>query len=308
MKSPKQIHLETELLRMVPGASPPQRQRAGGRQRGKPQRQRAGVALRAAEILLHDREIQSLQEYANTVSIKRLGFNDHGPVHMRTVVINALIMAGLLHEAGTKLSLEQDEVGTYEDSLVALLCAGMLHDIGMTVGREDHEHASVELALPLLERILGEVYGENIEKRVIVRSMVVECIVGHMATQRIHSLEAGLILIADGCDMEKGRARIPMMIASEGKVGDIHKYSASAIEEVQDRARAGEADPHHHRDEGHRGLLPGGRGALPQDQLQPREAVHRAVRGRDRQEDEVLPVGRAARRSVRGRRYSVPLP
>ena len=110
MKSPKQIHLETELLRMVPGASPPQRQRAGGRQPGKPQRQRAGVALRAAEILLHDREIQSLQEYANTVSIKRLGFNDHGPVHMRTVVINALIMAGLLHEAGTKLSLEQDEV------------------------------------------------------------------------------------------------------------------------------------------------------------------------------------------------------
>jgi len=250
MKSPKQVHLETDILRIVRGTPPergtaPERGtrrgsqgqgrhgssqgRPGGRQ-GQPRR---GSALRTAEILLHDREIQSLQEYANIVSIKRLGFNDHGPVHMRSVVLNALIMADLLHSAGTKLSLEADEAGTYEDSQVALLCAGMLHDIGMTVGREDHEHASVELALPLVDRILREVYGEDIEKRVVVRSMVVECIVGHMATQRIHSLEAGLILIADGCDMEKGRARIPMMIATESRVGDIHKYSASAIEEVR---------------------------------------------------------------------------
>ena len=32
--------------------------------------------------------------------------------------------------------------------------------------------------------------------------------------------------------MEKGRARIPMMLNTESKVGDIHKYSASAIENV----------------------------------------------------------------------------
>jgi hypothetical protein len=229
MKSPKQVHLESDILRMVQGASPERRGRRGGIV--KPTWK--GTAHRTAEILLHDREIQSLQEYANIVSIKRLGFNDHGPVHMRSVVVNALIMADLLHQAGTKLSLEADEAGSYEDSQVALLCAGMLHDIGMTVGREDHEHASVELALPLLDRVLREVYGEDIERRVVVRSMVIECIVGHMATQRIHSLEAGLILIADGCDMEKGRARIPMMIATESRVGDIHKYSASAIEKVR---------------------------------------------------------------------------
>lgn len=229
MKSPKQVHLEADILRMVRDASPERRGRRGGIV--KPAWK--GTAHRAAEILLHDREIQSLQEYANIVSIKRLGFNDHGPVHMRSVVLNALIMADLLHGQGTKLSLEADEAGSYEDSQVALLCAGMLHDIGMTVGREDHEHASVELALPIVDRVLREVYGEDIERRVVVRSMVIECIVGHMATQRIHSLEAGLILIADGCDMEKGRARIPMMIATESRVGDIHKYSASAIEEVR---------------------------------------------------------------------------
>ncbi len=36
-------------------------------------------------------------------------------------------------------------------------------------------------------------------------------------------------LIADGCDMERGRARIPMMLNTESRVGDIHKYSATSI-------------------------------------------------------------------------------
>jgi metal-dependent HD superfamily phosphatase/phosphodiesterase len=210
MKSPKQLALDSEIRGRV-----------------------KGIAQKAAAILLEDPEVQHLQEYANVVSIKRLGFNDHGPVHMRTVVLNALSMADLLHRAGIKLSLEADEAGTYDDSLVALMTAGMLHDIGMTVGRADHEHASVELALPLIDRVLRELYGEAVGKRVIVRSMALECIVGHMATQRIHSLEAGILLVADGCDMEKGRARIPMMIATESRMGDIHKYSAAAIEEVR---------------------------------------------------------------------------
>ncbi len=210
MKSPKQIGLENEIRSRL-----------------------SGIARSAADILLDDQEIQHLQEYANVVSIKRLGYNDHGPVHMRTVVLNAIIMAGLMHGAGIKLSLEADDAGTYNDSLVGLLLAGMLHDVGMSVGRADHEHDGVWLSLPIMDRVLARVYGDDIERRVVVRSLAVECIVGHMATQRIHSLEAGLMLIADGCDMEKGRARIPMMIATESRVGDIHKYSASAIEQVR---------------------------------------------------------------------------
>ena len=60
-----------------------------------------------------------------------------------------------------------------------------------------------------------------------------EGIVGHMATHPIHSIEAGLILIADGCDMTKGRARIPLEIPSKPTEGDIHKYSANSIEKVK---------------------------------------------------------------------------
>jgi metal-dependent HD superfamily phosphatase/phosphodiesterase len=76
-------------------------------------------------------------------------------------------------------------------------------------------------------------YEKEIEKRLILRSLIIEAIVGHMGTQRIHSLEAGILLIADGSDLEQGRARIPMLITRESRVGDIHKYSSSAVEKVE---------------------------------------------------------------------------
>jgi metal-dependent HD superfamily phosphatase/phosphodiesterase len=71
------------------------------------------------------------------------------------------------------------------------------------------------------------------EKRVIIRSLALEAISGHMGNRAIHSLEAGVLLVADGCDMQKGRARIPMALSERPKVGDIHKYSANSIEDVK---------------------------------------------------------------------------
>jgi len=191
-----------------------------------------GAPRAVADWLLRDAEVKHLQDYANTVSIKRLGFNDHGPVHMRTVVLNALIMLELLRDAGVQLSLEKEEVGTLADSTAAILIACMLHDIGMSIGRELHERNAVALARPIIDRLLHDVYGNQLQRQIIIRSLAFECMLGHMATQRIHSLEAGIVLIADGCDMERGRARIPMLLTTESRVGDIHKYSSAAIRQV----------------------------------------------------------------------------
>lgn len=196
---------------------------------------------RIVQRLLEDPEIHAMQEYANTVSIKRLGYNDHGPVHMRTVALNAVIMMGLLRQANIPTSLEAEEAGSFDESLSAVLLASFLHDLGMTIGRQDHELHSAYLAYPIIDRLLAEVYGTDIQKRVVVRSVAIEGIVGHMGGRKIHSLEAGIILIADGCDMEKGRARIPMALSHEPRVGDIHKYSANSIEEV--RLSAGTEKP-----------------------------------------------------------------
>jgi metal-dependent HD superfamily phosphatase/phosphodiesterase len=190
------------------------------------------VPLEAYLWLKADRETHFLQEYANAVSIGRLGYNDHGPVHMRMVTLNALRIAQVLQQAGESLSLEKEGLGTWEDSMVAVVVATFLHDTGMSVGRKGHEETGVWLTMRKIEEVLSAVYPDDLEKRVILRSMIVEGIVGHMATIPIHSLEAGLVLVADGCDMEKGRSRIPMMIKKQSREGDIHQYSAAAINKV----------------------------------------------------------------------------
>ena len=183
--------------------------------------------------LFNDEELQEMQDYANSVSIKRLGFNDHGPVHMRQVVSNAIKMLKILNESGIQTSLEREEVGTFEDSMCAVILAGIMHDLGMTIGRQGHEEMSALLAQPIIDRALKHVFPDNLHKRVIIKAMATEAIIGHMSSRKIHSIEAGIILIADGCDMTKGRARIPMALNKTPRVGDIHKYSANAINRIK---------------------------------------------------------------------------
>jgi metal-dependent HD superfamily phosphatase/phosphodiesterase len=215
MKSPKELSLDSKILKAVSDLD------------------LSPKAAEAAHLVLEDGEVRTLQEYANTVSIKRLGYNDHGPVHMRTVALNTAIMMGLLRKAGIKTSLESEECGVFEDSLIAVILAAILHDLGMTISRQAHELHGMNLARPILDRLLPLIYPGNMTQQVIVRSLALEAIFGHMGNRIIHSLEAGVLLIADGCDMTKGRARIPIVLAASPRVGDIHKYSANAIEEVR---------------------------------------------------------------------------
>lgn len=194
------------------------------------------VCKKLMETILSDEELHEMQDYANNVSIKRLGFNDHGPVHMRQVTKNAIKMLEILHESGIKTSLEQEDMGSFEDSMCALILAGMCHDIGMMVGRQGHEEMSVTLSMPVIDRVLKTVFKNDTKKRVIIKSLATEAIIGHMTTRKIHSLEAGILLVADGCDMTKGRARIPLAIHSATpRIGDIHIYSANAIDRVSIR-------------------------------------------------------------------------
>lgn len=193
------------------------------------------LPLLVIKELIADEEIEAVQNYANNVSIVRLGYNDHGPVHMRTVCRNVLKMLKILHQAGIETSLETEQAGTFSDSVTAVILSGFFHDFGMTIGRQDHELYSGILAQPIIDRVLTKFLPEksDLNRRVIIRSMAMEGILGHMGTRRIHSIEAGLILIADGCDMTKGYARIPMELNTKPSVGDIHKYSANSIESVK---------------------------------------------------------------------------
>jgi uncharacterized protein len=219
MKSPKEISVDKKLITFVEELS---------------EQAKDLLPITILKALVSDPEIEAVQNYANDVSIVRLGFNDHGPVHMRTVTFNAVQMLKILHEANIQTSLQIEKNGTFADSITAVILASFMHDFGMTIGRQDHELYSVYLALPIINRILETLLPgtQNMERRVTIRSVAMEGIVGHMGTRKIHSIEAGLILIADGCDMTKGRARIPIFLNTEPKIGDIHKYSANSIEKV----------------------------------------------------------------------------
>lgn len=187
------------------------------------------ICLQLVDYLFNDEELQEIQDYANNVSIRRLGYNDHGPVHMRQVVNNAIKMLNILHDFGIKTCLEEEEVGTFEDSMCAVILAGLMHDMGMAIGRQSHEEMSALLAQPIIDRTLMHIFPNDLHKRVVIKALATEAIIGHMSSHKIHSTEAGILLIADGCDMTKGRARIPLAINTAPKVGDIHKYSANAI-------------------------------------------------------------------------------
>ncbi len=193
------------------------------------------LPLNTVRTLLEDAEVKAIQDYANTVSITRLGLNDHGPVHMKTVCHNALKMLRILHDAGVKTSLETESVGTFADSVTAVCIAALLHDAGMTIARKGHELYSGIVTYNIIKDVLTKVLPEDVRRRTIIQSVAMEGILGHMATNPIHSIEAGLILIADGCDMTKGRARITLEIPTKPTEGDIHKYSANSIEKVKIR-------------------------------------------------------------------------
>jgi metal-dependent HD superfamily phosphatase/phosphodiesterase len=200
-------------------------------------------ALEAAKLIIADEEVQVTQEYANHVSIVRLGYNDHGPVHMHTVALHAITMLDLLRQAGIQTSLEKEGIGDFEDSLIGTITAAMLHDLGMSVSRQDHEMHSASLAAPILDRFLPIIYPQSIQKRVMIRSLALEGISGHMGNRAIHSLEAGVVQVADGCDMTKGRARIPIILGHTARGGSIHQFSANSIEQV--RFSRGEEKPIH---------------------------------------------------------------
>ncbi len=190
--------------------------------------------LALARAIFSDTEVLTLQNYANSTSIVRLGYNDHGPVHMKTVCLNSVKILKYLFKAGIKTSLQTERSGNICDSLCAVILASVLHDTGMSIGRDDHEMYSAFLCSQLVSRLLDEVLPgkENTARRTVIKVLTMEGILCHMGKRQASSIEAGIILVADGCDMTKGRARIPMELSTEAKAGDIHKYSAAAIEAV----------------------------------------------------------------------------
>ena len=174
-----------------------------------------------------NKRIEALLECSNIMAIDRLGYTDHGVIHITIVSNIALKLLRNLKEAGIQTGIEKNYSMTPEDAELVVFLAALLHDTGHSIHRVDHTQFSIPYAISLLPDLLSGLYSEREET--IITSEILHAIVAHHKTYPPLTIEAGVLCIADALDMKEGRARIPF---SAGKV-DIHSVSAMAIEDVE---------------------------------------------------------------------------
>ena len=187
------------------------------------------------ERLNADAEVKAYWRASNVTAIERLGYNDHGPTHVRIVARSALKMLRLLVEAGDVPDIVRSYNMTNRDAEVVVVLASALHDIGHAVHREGHEEFSIALAPEIVKRLLKDMYDESHLTIVLVETL--HAMATHRTDLQPLTLEAGVVRVADALDMEKGRARIPFRSGSV----NIHSVSALAIDKV--RITKGEERP-----------------------------------------------------------------
>lgn len=174
-----------------------------------------------------DPQIKAWWHVANVNAVLRLDINDHSWVHVQIVTNIALKLIRQLVKHGVEPSLVRDYQLTPEDAEVVVVLAALLHDVGMSIHRRDHEDWSLLLAERKMHELLADVYDEP--ERTVIVSEALQAITSHRADGEPLSLEAGILRVADGLDMAKGRSRIPF---ERGSVS-IHSLSAAAIDEVK---------------------------------------------------------------------------
>ena len=188
-------------------------------------------AARLFAMLQDDAETNALLGLANYIAVRKLGYNDHGPVHARIVTANGMKLLKIILDSK---SLEIDSIsglGMTEDDAHLIVMAGcFLHDIGNAVTREDHEYFSVVYGKAILERLLPSIYPD-VKKRTEVVEQVLHAVYAHDVGENALTIESAIVVIADGCDITKGRGRLAYDLGKH----DIHSISALSIESVDIR-------------------------------------------------------------------------
>jgi len=185
-------------------------------------------AKRMWELLRDDPEVNADWDMANYIAVSKLGFNDHGDIHVKIVAANALKMLKILLDNGILTSVIKERAGDEDDVHLIVLAGALLHDIGNQVHRENHNVSGVYLAVPLLNRILPKVY-EDEEVMYEIRGHILHSIYSHEFDIKDLTEEAALVGIADGTDMTQGRGRLAF---DKGNV-NIHTVSALSIEKLE---------------------------------------------------------------------------
>jgi metal-dependent HD superfamily phosphatase/phosphodiesterase len=160
------------------------------------------------------------------MAVSRLGYTDHGAIHAEVATWNALKVFDILDET-FRPNVVAEGIGDTDDARLIILASTYLHDIGMVVHRNEHYQASINLASPILEPKLMDIYSDP-AKATDILSFILHGIYAHDDDTQCLTFEAGITKLGDGADMTKGRTKVPFQ---KGKV-DIHSVSAMAINNV----------------------------------------------------------------------------
>lgn len=189
---------------------------------------------RAYQLLTQDPRMTAHWEMSNYLTVGKLGYNDHGPIHARVTAAYAMQLMRYLLDARAPFDVIDSAAGDADDACLVALTAVMMHDIGNSLHRTGHESLSVVLAQPLLQEWLSEIYDDPVQ-RILIQNFILSAIQCHDIHPPPLYMEGAVVAVADGCDMTKGRARMPIDL---GKL-DIHGVSALAIEDVVVHPRPG---------------------------------------------------------------------
>ncbi|MEF8850835.1 MAG: HD domain-containing protein [Haloarculaceae archaeon] len=190
---------------------------------------------RVLEFLQSDAEVQTYLRAQNVNPVDRMGYNDHGAKHVSIVRERALRLYELLKDDDVTFEGAADQGLEEADEAVVICLAATLHDIGHVVHRHDHPYYSIPLAADIMDRVLPEFY--DTESAVRVKAETLHAILCHHTEEEPLTTEAGVVRLADGLDMERGRSRIPYETGRRG----INTVSSQAIESVDLKSGDGKA-------------------------------------------------------------------
>ncbi len=184
---------------------------------------------KAYEALMSDEEYNALVEMSNVMAVKRLKYNDHGPVHAKIVAGASLEIFRRIVMSGVKPSTMVEGTSTsIDESMLVVMLGAFLHDVGNSVHRQNHEEIGALLAKDLVDRVLEDVLDASARRRIMLRQEILHIIYSTSFDVESLTVEAGSVKIGDGVDMSKGRARYPYKMGKN----DIHAISALSIDKV----------------------------------------------------------------------------
>ncbi|MEM3372744.1 MAG: HD domain-containing protein [Candidatus Anstonellales archaeon] len=182
----------------------------------------------AREIFLktyNDEFFNVYAEMANSVTVGRLGYNDHGKVHSVIIAKNAIKIFKILLKHNILPNFVVEKHGSIEDALIIVILGAMLHDLGNAIHRVNHQFTGIVMA----EKVCDRVIPYSKKNKEYIKLAVMEVVFSHDESIKSTSIESSIIKVADGTDCAEGRARIPYKLFGKN---DIHAISALAIKRV----------------------------------------------------------------------------